>query len=206
MDILPQNSDLRIDLYKGLRVLGQLLCSTWWEWTSGSAPLFWRWNGREQILAARDGMQTFVRSTLPRSQKGAKLPKFDAETRQSVSLKVEGMVSKSYLEVGFVRTTLHYFSVPKGDSNIRVVFDGTLCGLNDSLWSPNFYLPTSRNAAELLSFDSWMADADFGEFFHNFFAEDKIRKHSGVDVKPLAPYFPTLDSSEGDQKLKFLGL
>lgn len=132
-------------------------------------------------------MSIYVQSTLPRSRKGVKRPRFDSETRKMVSSKVATMVSKSYLEVGFVRTSLHYFAVPKGDSDIRVVFDGTPCGLNESLWSPNFFLPTtaSRNAAELLLFDPWMADADFGEFFHNFFADEKIRKHTSVNVTPL---------------------
>ena len=30
-----------------------------------------------------------------------------------------------------------------------------------------------------------MADVDFGEFFHNFFADERIRKHSGVNTTPL---------------------
>ena len=88
-----------------------------------------------------------------------------------------------------MKTSLHYFAVAKGECDIRVVFDGTSCGLNEALWSPNFFLPTSRNASELLSFDTWMADVDFGEFFHNFFADDKIRKHAGVNVGSLCPFF-----------------
>ena len=196
---------LRLDLKRGLRVLGQVLQSTWWDWTSGSAPLFWRWNGQEQVIAARDGMKTFVQSTLPRSRKGVRPPRFDPETRKLVSSKVESMVSKSYLENGHVKTSLHYFAVPKGDSDIRVVFDGTSCGLNDSLWSPNFFLPTSKNAAEMLSFNSWMADVDFGEFFHNFFADETIRKHSGVEVSCLAPFFP-VSCTDGQSNFKFTGL
>jgi hypothetical protein len=200
-------NQLHLDLSRGLRVIGQILGSTWWEWSSGSSPLFWRWNGQEQIDSARDGMHIFVQSTLPRSRRVAKPPRFDSETRKLVSSKVEAMVAKSYLEVGVVRTTLHFFAVPKGDADIRVVFDGTSSGLNDCLWSPNFFLPTSRNAAEMLSFGSWMADMDFGEFFHNFFADDRVRKHSGVDVRPLAPFFPTSPSGgpvAGD--LRFMGL
>ena len=73
---------------------------------------------------------------------------------------------------------------------MRVVFDGTSCGLNETLWAPNFFLPTSWNASELLTFDSWMADADFAEFFHNFFADERIRKHSGVLSSPLSPFLP----------------
>jgi hypothetical protein len=183
--------------------MGQILKSTWWEWTSGSAPVFWRWNGIEQISAARDGMRIFVQSTLPHSQKGVKHPRFDIDTRKLVSSKIETMVAKSYLESGSVKTSLHYFAVAKGEADIRVVFDGTSCGLNEALWSPNFFLPTSRNASELLSFDTWMADVDFGEFFHNFFADVKIRKHAGVNVGPLSRFF-TL--SHGCARSKFTGL
>ena len=149
-------------------------------------------------------MPIFVQSALPRSKKGVKLPHFDNVTRMLVSSKVTTMVAKSYLETGPVRTCLHYFAVPKGEDDIRVVFDGTSCGLNDALWSPNFFLPTSRNASEILSFDSWMADSDFAEFFHNFFADDEVRKHSGVEVSHLAPYFPTSTSKE--PQFKFEGL
>ena len=203
IDIGRLDSDVR----QGLVVLGQVLGSTWWEWTSGSAPLFWKWNGTEQINAARDGMKIFLQSSLPRSQRDVKRPRFDSNTRRMVSAKVETMVAKSYLEVGLVRTSLHYFEVPKGENDIRVVFDGTSCGLNEALWSPNFFLPTSRNAAELLSFDSWMADADFGKFFHIFFADERIRKHTGMAVSHLAPFFPISESDLAcDKSFKFTGL
>ena len=163
----------------------------------------------EQIEAARDGMYIFVRSALPRVHQGAKPPRFEPITRKLVAAKIEAMVKKSYLEEGLVKTSLHYFAVPKGDNDIRVVFDGTSCGLNDALWSPNFFLPTSRNAGEMLLFDTWMADVDFGEFFHNFFADEKVRKHSGVDTNPLAPHLGSgfdVDKRTGDPKLKFMGL
>jgi hypothetical protein len=152
----------------------------------------------EQRLAARDGMHIFIQSPHPRVRRGVKPPRFDALTREVVSAKISTMIEKSYLEVGLVQTHLHYFAVPKGDSGVRVVFDGTSCGLNETLWSPNFFLPTSRNAAELLSFDSWMADVDFGEFFHNFFADYRIRKHAGVNTSVLAPFLPAGAASQED--------
>ena len=43
-----------------------------------------------------------------------KLPRFDTETRKLVAEKISAMVSKSYLEVGFVRTSLHYESSSMG--------------------------------------------------------------------------------------------
>ena len=72
-------------------------------------------------MAARDEMKAFVQSTLPRSRKGVRPPRFDPETRKLVSSKLESMVSKSYLlEVGHVKTLLHYFAVPKGDSDMHL--------------------------------------------------------------------------------------
>ena len=152
-------------------------------------------------------MHIFVNSALPRSRKGVKPPRFDVETRKLVSSNIGTMVSKSYLKPGFLRTSLHYFAVPKGDDDIRVVFDGTSCGLNETLWSPNFFLPTSRNASELLSFETWMLDVDFAEFFHNFFADSRIRKHAEVDLSPLFPFFDHAAIRQSDESdLKFMGL
>ena len=65
---------------------------------------------------------------------------------------------------------------------MRVVFDGTSSGINEALWAPNFFLPSSRAASVLLTFSTWLADVDFGEMFHNFFVANRIRKYSGVDV------------------------
>jgi hypothetical protein len=176
------------DVPKGLLVIGQVLQSTWWEWNKGSSLLFWRWNGLEQIRAARDGMPIFVQSSLPRSSRKVKKPKFSDNDRPLVAAKIKIMIEKGYLELGKVRTSLHYFAVPKGADDIRIVYDGTSCGLNESLWSPNFFLPTARTAELLLSFGSWMADVDFGEFFHNFYMDERIRQHSGVNVKPLLTF------------------
>ena len=99
------------------------------------------------------------------------------------------MLCKRYLCANeHVRTGLHYFAVPKGDTDIRVVFDSTSSGLNEALWAPNFFLPTARDAALLLSFLTFMADADFGEMFHNFFMDPKVRKHAGVEIQLLGPH------------------
>ena len=63
------------------------------------------------------------------------------------------------------------------------MYDGTSCGLNETLWAPNFYLPSSKSASLLLTFSSWLADAeDYGEMFHNFFMDEKTRKHAGVSL------------------------
>jgi hypothetical protein len=177
--------DLSQDVALGRSVLSQICASTWWDWSNGSSLVFWRWNGREQIRSARDGMEIFVQSSLPRGRNKAKRSRLDPGQQAMVVSKLEGMLHRTYLEPGFVSNALHYFAVPKGDSDIRVVFDGTSSGLNETLWAPNFYLPTARAAALNMSFSTWMSDMDCGEMFHNFFMDSRIRKCAGIQVDNL---------------------
>ena len=44
---------------------------------------------------------------------------------------------------------LQYFAVTKGEADIRVVFNGTSCGLNDALWSPNLYFAVPKGKADI---------------------------------------------------------
>jgi hypothetical protein len=176
--------ELAKDVEKGLLVLGKILRSTWWDWSNGSSLLFWRWNGAEQVRAARDGMTIHVSGSLGRIHQG-KPSRFDSSVKALVAGKVQTIVDRGYLESGKVLSLLNYFAVSKGDADIRVVYDGTFSGLNGCLWCPNFFLLSARHAGELLNYSTWMADMDFGEFFHNFFMDDRIRPHSGVDVSSL---------------------
>lgn len=129
-------------------------------------------------------MHIYVQGSQALVKKG-KAIRFEPLIKPLVTGKLQTMLDKSYLEQGSVSSLLHYFAVPKGDSDIRVVYDGTFSGLNDTLWSPNFFLPSARHAGELLNYSSWLSDMDFGEFFHNFHMDVKIRQHSGVDVSLL---------------------
>ena len=125
-------------------------------------------------------MKSFVKNSLPVGRKSKRV-KMSPEVRELVAEKLEGMHNRHYLEEGHVTSSLDFFPVPKGDSDIRVVFDGSSCGLNAALWAPNFFLPSASSASMLLSFNTWMADMDFGEMFHNFPMEDRLRKCSGVE-------------------------
>jgi hypothetical protein len=57
------------DVDSGRAVLQQVLSGSWWDWSNGSSLIFWRWNGPEQIQAARDGMGIFIKSPLPRGRR-----------------------------------------------------------------------------------------------------------------------------------------
>ncbi len=176
--------ELGRDVTLGRAVLSQVLSGTWWDWSKGSSLIFWRWNGPDQVRAARDGMSIFVQRPLPRGRQLKPL-NLNLEQKTLVADKLESMKLKSYLEPGFVSNALHFFAVPKGDSDIRVVFDGTSSGLNETLWAPNFYLPTAQAAALNVSYSSWMSDMDCGEMFHNFFMDRRVRKCAGLRIDKI---------------------
>ena len=45
---------------------------------------------------------------------------------------------KNYIEVGSVISLVHYFYVKKDLFNVMMVYNGTGCGLNNSIWAPYF--------------------------------------------------------------------
>jgi hypothetical protein len=54
------------------------------------------------------------------------------------------------------------FDIPKG-LDIRVVYNGTLSGLNEALRAPSFFLPSGNAALRVMAFTTFMLDANIGE-------------------------------------------
>lgn len=90
-------SELGRDLKRGRLILRQVLRSKWWEWSYGSSLFFWRWNGAEQVAAARDGMRMYVQSQLPVGRKRQKV-RLKPEVQALVAEKIEAMCKRYYLE------------------------------------------------------------------------------------------------------------
>jgi hypothetical protein len=59
-----------------------------------------------------------------------------------VKRKLSKIRERAYLVAAFVVSFVSFFHVPKGENDIRMVYDGTKCGLNDAMWVPSFWLPT----------------------------------------------------------------
>jgi len=178
---LERNADIGAD------ALRQINNTTWWNYDCGSALLFWRWNTNKEVVNARDGTPLWVdHEKMPRFQRPQKAPKF--EDLLKVAEKLWNVRMKFYIRPGSVRSLSHYFHVGKGepgpDSDIRMVYNGTGCGLNKALWAPSFWMPTSASAIRKISFYSWMMDLDLGEMFLNFPMDPNVRPYAGVDFKP----------------------
>lgn len=77
---------------------------------------------------------------------------------------------------------MHFFYVPKGLKDIRMVYNGTSSGVNDCLFGPHFSLPTITQATRALAEGYYQADMDIGEMFLNFMLGEELRPYSGVDV------------------------
>jgi hypothetical protein len=174
---------LHLDSDAGCQVLNRYLGGQWWDWKAGSSLAFWRWNGDEQISDARDGMRVYIKNTLPENRVPQRLPK-PSDLRLMVS-KLDKVLERGYISAGWVASLTSYFAVPKGEFDIRLVYDGTASGLNEALWSPSFWLPNSRSAVRLISFYSFLFDSDIGECFLNFPNDPKIRPYCGVDLSPF---------------------
>jgi hypothetical protein len=174
---------LHMDADAGCQVLNRCFGSEWWDWSAGSSLAFWRWNGEEQMSDARDGMRMFVKGELPKNTKAQRTPK--PEDLKRMIKKLDKVLERGYISPGLVVSLTSYFAVPKGDQDIRLVYDGTSSGLNAALWAPSFWMPTSESAVRVISFYSYLFDSDIGECFLNFPNDKKLRKYCGVDLTPF---------------------
>ena len=64
-----------------------------------------------------------------------------------------------------------------------MVYNGTGCGLNNSVWVPYFWLPTVRQTLRSLFPDYSQCDLDIGEMFLNFLLDYTMREPPVVDVQ-----------------------
>jgi hypothetical protein len=85
-----------------------------------------------------------------------------------------------------VKSLIKYFAVPKGLSDIRIVYDATASGLNEAVWAPSFWLPTiDSSMVRALGSSSWMVDRDIGDMFLNFQLHESAWCYAGIDIKPI---------------------
>jgi hypothetical protein len=61
-----------------------------------------------------------------------------------------------------------YFWVPKGDAEVRLVYDASRSRLNKCSWALNFAMSTVNTLVRGIHNYSWMGDLDIGEMFLNF--------------------------------------
>eukprot|EP00956_Cyclotella_meneghiniana_P014413 scaffold21564_cov22-Cyclotella_meneghiniana.AAC.3 len=103
--------------------------------------------------------------------------------------KIQKVMKKRYLTrvttEWDIKSLIKFFAVPKGERDIRMVYDATASGLNGAVWAPSFWLPTIDSLVRSLDSSSWMTDRDIGDMFLNFPLHEEARPFAGVDIKPI---------------------
>ena len=135
----------------GRDVIKRASLASWFEWIGGSSLIFWRWNCF--MKEARDGFKICIKGhNLQRSSKKVlkSSPPSDRRLKSLYLDKLQRVVDVGYLESGYVRWDIRLFGVPKGEEDIRIVYDGTSSGINDEVWAPSFFLPSSVSLARIL--------------------------------------------------------
>ena len=107
----------------------------------------------------------------------------DPSSKALTEEKLQKVIDRGYLENKELIVSLtSFFSVPKGESDIRMVYDGTKCGLNGSVWVPTFFMPTLTSHLRAVVEGTHMCDVDIGEMFLNFMLHPTLRVLCGVDL------------------------
>jgi hypothetical protein len=171
--------------------------ASFWEWLGGSRPYFWLWPGKD-LEMVRDGQPHFMLGpikpyTVP--QPKAKTPEMHL---QMIAKLVKARL-RDYIEVGYAESLMHAFAVPKGLKDIRLVFNGTSCGLNANIFAPRFGLPTVFQTLRSLDVGTFACDIDIGECFLNFMLHESLRKFSGADITKCRSDDPALAEWEADR-------
>jgi hypothetical protein len=113
------------------RAIGYVGKATWSKWDSGSYPFFWRWPEEFQ-REIRDGLAPrFSGEPLRCTERQQVNP--DPELKKKEKENIDKVITFRYLVETCregLKSLMHFFSVLKGDSDIRMVYNGTKSGLN----------------------------------------------------------------------------
>jgi len=112
-------------------------------------------------------------------------PEKDPTMRAVMRKKLDKVRRLKYIQAGRVDSLTSFFAVRKGETGIRMVYDGTKSGLNDAMWAPWFALPTIETHLRFVSQGSFMGDMDIGDMFHNFMLHEDVQKLAGLDITPF---------------------
>ena len=203
-DFGGEEGDFGKDVVAGRSVLYNYCGSSYQGWDKGSSLFFLRWGQSSHL--ARDGIKPYLYALPPNNQRRARAP--NRETKDSIAEKLIKYITKGYLVVDSpsnIKNYIDYFTVMKGLTDVRVVFNGTSCGLNAATWSSNFWLPQSSSMTRLLSFGYKAVDIDLGEMFLNFPLHHSVQDLCGVDLTPfkeqLFTQYPLLRKQHHDTRL-----
>jgi hypothetical protein len=95
---------------------------------------------------------------------------------------LEKLIRRGYIGIGKCTTTVPRFPVPKGEDDIRVVWDLAKNGLNETMFTPTFFLATMPTYLRRIQPGFYGGDFDIGEQFHNYVLHQKEQPYCGVEI------------------------
>jgi hypothetical protein len=184
-------SEFICDYSVGSEAVRRACRSTFWDWDGGSSLFFWRWPYPFR-KETRDGTPCFISGKLPHYKIAQRWPK-DPVMCDKMKEKWMKVIEREYIKFGPVVSLTGSFPVPKGENDLRMVYDASKCGLNSQLWSPNFMLPTIDMTLCNVDHSGWFGDIDLGEMFLNFLLDVELRPYVGIDVSELRKQLEEID-------------
>jgi hypothetical protein len=109
-------------------VLYRVCRASFWEWSNGSALTYWQWPVHHQEHTLK-GHPFWVTSELPRYRRSQKAEK-DVGLAEKIGKKLSQVWDRQYVEKGQVSSLTGYFSVPKGEGDVHIVYNMSKSGLN----------------------------------------------------------------------------
>ena len=180
------------DYCVGSEAVRRACMSSFWDWDGGSSLFFWRWPYPFDN-EARDGTRIFISGKLPRYRLGQRWPK-DPIMCEKMKDKWKKVIDREYIKFGPVVSLTGSFPVPKGEDDLRMVYDASKCGLNSQLWAPNFMLPTIDMTLRHVDHSGWFGDIDLGEMFLNFPLDINLQPFVGIDASELRERLKEIDN------------
>lgn len=182
--VSPLAPELWKDLAAGMDGIWRVLDGSWWECDNGSTLFFWCWP-TELRKAACDRLPVFVQRKVPKYTKTQQVM-LDPHTANQVKKKLAKVINRGYIVPCHVKNLINFFNVPKGLSDICLIYDGTKSLLNEAVWAPNFFLSSVDSALMFVNSDTWYVDRDLGEMFLNYPMDELLLPFSGVDLSQLS--------------------
>jgi hypothetical protein len=114
-------------LKAGEDCLTRISNASWWNWDHGSRPFSWRWS-KEYMENIRDGIPFWSRGTPPVYFKPQRNEK-DTEKKSRMREKLCTVLDRRYFIYGMALSLTSFFAVLKGETGIRMVYNGSSSGL-----------------------------------------------------------------------------
>ena len=171
----------------GLSALDHASRASWWDWDAGLSPFFWRMPDLGWMTEMRDGVAPMWIGPPPAYRRRQQANP-NEESKALEKKKLTKVRKRRYIApTPGIKSLTSFFSVLKGEDDIRMVYDGTKSGLNAALFAPWFGLGNVNAMLRSMEGKTRSADNDFGEMFLNFWVHPELRCYTGIDITDLFP-------------------